>query len=117
MDRADMIAPTPGAEVDLAEAARQINEAHRECADAVTAAVPHALRVGELLLQVKKRVRRGRWRAWVRGNCAFSSRTCWAYMRLARVLPCLGVAKAQQVARLPVWDAVRELAGADTAPR
>jgi ParB family chromosome partitioning protein len=73
------------AEAPLAELARQIAEAHRECEAAQLRAVEKAAAAGALLLQAKKRVGHGRWLPWLEENCPqLSERQAQRYMALAK---------------------------------
>jgi hypothetical protein len=60
----------------------RINEEHRRCEETVGAALEHAIRAGEGLVQMKERVSHGEWRAWLREHFEGSERTAQAYMRL-----------------------------------
>jgi hypothetical protein len=93
------------AEVPLTELARQINDAHRQCEQALKSGLSHALAAGQLLLEVKSRVGHGGWLGWLKANFGFSERTAQTYMRVARRWPELE-AKAQRVADLSYRDAV-----------
>src|SRR5260370_19352249 len=64
--------------------ARAINRHHAACREADRAALGHALRAGELLIQAKAELRQGEWGAWVADHCAFAARTAQLYMQLAR---------------------------------
>jgi hypothetical protein len=45
--------------------AKQINEEHRRCEEAVTAALDHALRAGDLLAEAKGKCPHGAWQTWL----------------------------------------------------
>ncbi len=94
----------------LPDLAAQINHAHAEVEERIRAAVPHAIRAGELLLQAKAELPHGAFGNWISENCVFSERTAQGYMRLSRILPTLDSAKAQRVAEMPLREAMRELA-------
>src|SRR4051812_25714788 len=99
------------AEATLPELARRINEAHRECEQALRAGLAHALEAGRLLVEAKPLVKHGGWLPWLPEHCAFSERTGQTYMRLAREGPRLEPAKAQRVADFSLRGALAELAG------
>jgi Protein of unknown function (DUF3102) len=83
----------------------RINVAHAVCAKAMTAAVRHATRAGELLLRAKAKVGHGQWQKWQRDNLKFSPRTAQLYMYFAS----LTVEKRNAVADLPLRTAVLRL--------
>lgn len=64
--------------------APRINRAHRACENSARAAVEHAVRAGELLLEAKAAVGHGCWLDWLADNFAGSADTAQTYMRLAR---------------------------------
>ncbi len=97
-------------EVVLDNLAQRINAEHEACRDAANAAVEHAVRAGELLIEAKASIPHGEWLTWIEGRCGVSERTAQAYMRLARELPKLDSEKAQRVADLPLRKALAELA-------
>src|SRR5262249_3847317 len=67
------------------------------------AAVQHAVRAGELLLEAKRiHGQHGQWTSWLQENIDFSDRLAQAYMRLAR----LPLEKRNAVADLPVRKAL-----------
>ena len=85
-----------------AELAAEINNAHLQAEGTLRAAVEHAIRAGDLLLQAKRALRHGNWTAWCADNIKFSERLAQAYMRLAR----LPVEKRNAVADLPLREAL-----------
>jgi hypothetical protein len=46
----------------------RINAAHADCAKAMSSAIGHAIRAGELLLRAKAGVGHGQWQKWQRDN-------------------------------------------------
>ncbi len=54
----------------LPELAAQINTAHLECEQALKAGLAHALKVGQLLLEAKRRVEHGHWLPWLKDRPA-----------------------------------------------
>ena len=93
--------------------AQQINGEHRQCEEAIGAAVQHAIRAGELLVEAKALCQHGEWLSWLGANFEGSERTAQAYMRVAREWPKLADGDPQRVADLSYREAVRLLA----APR
>jgi Protein of unknown function (DUF3102) len=83
----------------------RINVAHADCAKAMTAAVRHATRAGELLLRAKAKVGHGQWQKWQKENLRFSTRTAQLYAYLASIAP----EKRNAVADLPLRTAVLRL--------
>jgi hypothetical protein len=83
----------------------RINAAHADCAKAMSSAIGHAIRAGELLLRAKAKVGHGQWQKWQRDNLKFSTRTAQLYMYFAG----LTVEKRNAVADLPLRTAVLRL--------
>ena len=71
----------------LGQLAAEINAADQSVRQAVSNAVVHAMRAGELLAEVKRRLPHGEFIAWAEQHCTFGLRTAQLYMRLARELP------------------------------
>jgi Protein of unknown function (DUF3102) len=63
--------------------AKRINEEHRRCEGAVSAALEHAMNAGDLLSEAKAGLPHGAFGAWLAENFAGSDRTARAYMRVA----------------------------------
>src|SRR4051794_31722403 len=63
---------------------------HEGCVLGLWRALSHAERAGELLIEAKSRVGRGRFQKWVAESCPFSYRTAAVYMQLARARPPAG---------------------------
>lgn len=78
--------PALNAEVvpELDDLRYQINACHEQFCAGVRQTVPIAIKAGRLLIQVKGRLRHGRFKAWVRDNCRFSYRTAADYITLAK---------------------------------
>jgi hypothetical protein len=87
---------------ELADLAREINHHHVEATRAAGAAVNHACKAGECLIEAKAMLPHGQWLSWLEANCQVSERSAQAYMRVARELPKLEGSKAQRVADLPL---------------
>ena len=69
---------------NLAELEAQIKENHDQFFDSYRSSLRHALRVGQLLLQVKEHLGHGPFTGWVESRCPFSVESARAYMRVAR---------------------------------
>src|SRR4051794_5014264 len=93
--------PEPG-RLQRLRAAIELEHAHTLAA--YGNAVAHAIRAGELLLEVKGLVGHGRWLPWLAENFPASVRTAQGYMRLAR-----NPTDAQRVAHLGIAEALRAL--------
>lgn len=68
----------------LAPLAVDINREHRAAQEHATAALQHARRAGELLLEAKASIAHGDWSAWIEQHFDGSERTAQRYARLAR---------------------------------
>jgi hypothetical protein len=69
----------------LTDLAQQINTRHAQVRGAFLEGVEYALACGLLLLQVKDRLPRGQWLAWLAERCPdMSERRAQRYMRVAR---------------------------------
>jgi hypothetical protein len=80
----DVVVKTGGlAPAELEQLASCINSAHRGARTSAHTAVGHALRCGELLLEVKAGLAHGEWLPWLAANVKFSQQTASAYMRVA----------------------------------
>jgi len=82
--------------------AERINAEHDAVVGAEREALLHAIRAGQLLLDVKRRVPHGDFLAWVGANCRFKVRTAQLYMALARELS----SKCATVSHLGLRDAL-----------
>jgi hypothetical protein len=68
----------------LADLAEQINTKHAQVCGAVCEGMEHPLACGRLLLQVKDRLPRDQWRAWLAEHCPdISESRAQRYMRVA----------------------------------
>lgn len=61
-----------------------IRREHGLAEKAAVASLEHAIRVGELLLEMQTRVAPGRWMTWVKENLPFDASLAARYMRWAR---------------------------------
>jgi hypothetical protein len=102
--------PTTPVVPSLDVLAGRIRAEHEQVGRALTSALDHALRAGDLLIEAKAQLGHGQWLPWLAEHCRFAERTAQAYMRLARNREQL---KAQSVADLGVGEALALLA----APR
>jgi predicted transcriptional regulator len=68
----------------LDELAAQIDLAHRGFTESATAAVEHAIRAGELLLEARDVVPYGEWTVWLAHNVEVTAQHAQTYMRVAR---------------------------------
>ena len=64
--------------------AREINEEHKLAKQFADTAIDHAIRCGQLLVEVKETVPHGEWIPWVSSNCEFSERQSQRYMKAAK---------------------------------
>jgi len=91
------------------ETVAEIGREHELPQSAFRAAIGHAIRCGELLIDAKAQVRHGEWSSWLAEHFAGSERTARGYMRLAR--------NRQRVADMPsIREALAELAEHREAP-
>lgn len=93
--------------VDLATA---INDEHRKCDEAVSTALDHAMRAGDLLIKAKAEIGHGDWQAWVEENFEGSMRRAQEYMRLAKNREAIKAEKARSSAPLGIDRALRAIA-------
>jgi hypothetical protein len=101
-------APVPAE--NLLDLASRINHSHRKCQEAANASITHALQAGQDLLRVKEHLRHGGFLAWVRQNCAFTTRHAQRYMKLARELA--DVTNATRESHLSIRQALELIAEA-----
>jgi hypothetical protein len=64
--------------------AEAINREHDQAQMHAQTAIDHAIRCGELLIAMKKRLKHGEFQDWVKAHCCFSHDTCNVYMRATR---------------------------------
>lgn len=96
----------------LAVTASKINTEHEAAQQCAAAAVAHAIRCGELLIEAKAALPHGAFGAWLAANVEFSDRTARGYMQLAG----LDEAKRQRVADMTLRGALAALAQPKTQP-
>jgi hypothetical protein len=66
----------------LDELAREINDGHRRCLEAMGNAIAVAVEVGGRLREAKESMKHGEWIPWVEANCDFGRRQASNYMRV-----------------------------------
>jgi hypothetical protein len=93
--------------VDLVTA---INDEHRRCDEAVSTALDHAMRAGDLLIEARADIGHGNWQAWIEENFEGSARRAQEYMRLARNREAIEAEKARSPALLGIDRALRAIA-------
>jgi hypothetical protein len=101
----------------LVELAMQINGAHAQAEQAFLSGMNHALKVGELLLEVKTTIDHGRFNPWIKDNCDFSDRMARAYMQVARQFPGLPYEERQRVADMSLRGVLKLFASPEGKPR
>jgi Protein of unknown function (DUF3102) len=60
----------------------EINRLHGELQSLATDAFDQAIRIGELLCDMKRSLEHGKWLSWLHCNVSFSERTARNYMRV-----------------------------------
>jgi len=65
---------------DTRQLVREVNRLHNDIFAIMLHSIQKAIRVGELLVQLKIRVGHGNWRRWIEGNLKFSHRTARRYL-------------------------------------
>lgn len=101
----------------LPDLAADINDEHRNCERAVNAAVDHALKAGELLIEAKSRCPHGTWQTWLEESFEGSLRTAQAYMRVASNREEIEAAQAQGSAPLSLDGALKVLSAPKDEPQ
>ena len=66
----------------LLDLADEINREHKAVGESIRTGLEHALRVGQLLIGAKSKLKHGEWLPWLEANCEFSRWTAAAYIRL-----------------------------------
>lgn len=67
----------------MPELSKAINEEHELSQSLIEQGIAHALKSGELLLEVKSIIETGSFEEWVEKNCLFSVDTAQHHMKLA----------------------------------
>ncbi|WP_421697542.1 DUF3102 domain-containing protein [Ancylobacter sp.] len=70
--------------IDLPFLAREINDAHRQVLFHGKSMLMEAKRAGEALLDAKRTVEHGKFKAWIKANCGCSYESAKEYMRVAK---------------------------------
>lgn len=103
------LVPVEQRQTSLARLASEVNREHAAALDAATTALEHAIRCGELLLEIRGQTQSG-WTRWLEDNFDGSVTTAQAYVRLARE-------KDQLLqAGITTLDAARELLAGPPRP-
>lgn len=68
--------------VSLETAGAELNRLHREIEGKLRSTVGDAIRAGEILSQVKERLKHGDFLPWIQANCKFSQKTAYRYLSL-----------------------------------
>ena len=103
----------------LAQIATELSGQHAACESALSDALGHASRAGELLLEAKPLVAYGEWGSWLAANFAGSHRTARGYMQLARErrpVATVGVRAALAAIAEPHAEEEEELEVVDAEP-
>ncbi len=100
-------------QADSTTLAAAINSEHAFAFGAAHAALEHARRAGELLLQAKAEIEHGAWLPWIEQNCKFSARQAQRYMTVAENWTAIS-AKNDTVSHLTLRGALRLLAGSES---
>lgn len=85
-------------EAYLRELARRVEDAHHRITGG-SAFVQQAILAGEALIEVRQRVPRGRWEAWIDENTTISKVTANRYVRMATYRDVIGEAPSLVVAQ------------------
>jgi hypothetical protein len=96
----------PDIDISLAGA---INAEHAACMTAAGAALDHAIRCGELLIEAKESLPHGSWQSWLEEHFDSSARTARAYMRIASRKEAID-SKRQATASLTLENALHYIA-------
>jgi hypothetical protein len=83
-DQIDALPATqPSTQMVYGTVTEQINQHHALAEQAGGVAIHHAIQAGELLAEMKSRLKHGQWTAYLEANFEGSVRTAQGYMRLA----------------------------------
>src|SRR5947208_15001187 len=66
--------------LDQPTAVEEINRLHRDLEALAMQSLEHAIRIGDLLTQIKAQLPHGRWIPWLNSNVKFSERTARNYI-------------------------------------
>ena len=96
---------------DLGSFEAQIEESHNQFLASFSSRLRHALRMGQLLLQVKERLGRSPFTDWVESRYPYSVASARRYMRVARNVAVVDeVSKRQFATGLTLTDVLKRLA-------
>ena len=71
--------------MNLVDIATQIKAEHEAVAASFKRGLEHAMRAGDLLIEVKKQLRHGEWLPWLEKNCGgVTPRSAQHYMKLSK---------------------------------
>jgi hypothetical protein len=84
LPRPEDVAPSSKPVRSDEEMAREINTEHGHVETYKRNTIQHAIRCGEMLLEMKRRVGHGNWLAWVEEHFEASERTARNYMEIAK---------------------------------
>ena len=110
LDRQNRGAEQDGQGSSLKIIAAEIEAQHQATYRAARAAIEHAMRCGELLLDAKTKVGHGEWLPWLEANTSIGIRQAQNYMRIAKNRLKIEAANTQRDSHLPVREAVTLLA-------
>ena len=92
--------PQPISKMSEEELAKSIKEKHSMMLSSFRNSVIHAMDVGDLLTEAKKRVGHGNFEAWCATHCQLSPRTARRYMGWQRIAP---RSKHSSQLKRPIW--------------
>ena len=101
--------PQPISKMSEEELAKSIKEKHSMMLTSFRSSVTHAMDVGDLLTEAKKRVGHGKFEAWCATHCQLSPRTARRYMGMAKDRAKIEAQLAAKTANLADLNAQRLL--------
>ena len=101
--------PQPVSKMSEEELAKSIKEKHSMMLTSFRSSVTHAMDVGDLLTEAKKRVGHGKFEAWCATHCQLSPRTARRYMGMAKDRAKIEAQLAAKTANLADLNAQRLL--------
>jgi len=87
----------------------EINREHELSLECLRSSYYHALRVGELLLQVKNKLLHGDFIKWINANCKFTERSAQNYMKLYKYRELVEQEKTKRVSFLELEAGVESI--------
>ena len=91
----------------LPQLAQEIKEAHEAAETSMRESLRHARHAGELLIEVKSRLKHGEFGPWIKAHCGFGWRTANLYQKVARDWDRLAISKC--ITKLRFTEAVELL--------